>query len=152
MKKSKKIKLTTKKIEIIVSTHIGIMQNLIIPNVSWGFCIHECDLLCVSKNGYLTEIEIKISLSDLKKDLEKRHGHRDDRIKYFYFAIPSKLAKHIEYIPARAGIFVINSFGRIFKIKNAIKNGLARSISIEDRYKLARLGTLRYWLYRQKTE
>lgn len=57
---------------------------------------HECDILSVSNSGYLTEFEIKISKSDLKNDLKKRHHHNSKRLKYQYFAIPEKLKECIE--------------------------------------------------------
>jgi hypothetical protein len=141
---------TTKEIELKIAYHLGIRENLIVPNVSWGFNIHECDLLSISSKGYLTEVEIKISLSDLKKDKEKYHGHYDDRIKYLYFAIPAKLAKHIEYIPKRAGIFIITTKGRVYKIAKPKYNKKANPISDKDKYKIARLGALRIWKLKEK--
>jgi hypothetical protein len=73
---------------------------LVIPNVSWGFLNYEADMLVVTKSRYCTEIEVKISMADWKKDFEKRkhkRGLRDDRIKYQYYAAPTKLAeRHTE--------------------------------------------------------
>ena len=40
--------------------------NLIVPNISWGLGLHECDLLVLTSSGYATEIEIKVSKADLK--------------------------------------------------------------------------------------
>jgi hypothetical protein len=142
---------TTLEIEwAIAFKHFGIRTHIIIPNVSWGFNIHECDLLVISKLGYLTEVEIKISLADLKKDKEKRHGHYDNRIKALYFAIPSKMAKHIEHIPLHAGILAITSKGKVFELAKPKININAKPISIEDRLKLLRLGTMRIWGMKKK--
>lgn len=141
---------TTLEVECAIAKHFNIRINLIIPNVSWGFFIHECDLLVVSKSGYLTEVEIKISLADLKKDIKKRHGHRDDRIKNLYFAIPSKMVKHIEYIPLHAGILSITSKGKVFELTKPKINTAAKPISIEDKLKLLRLGTMRIWGLKKK--
>lgn len=141
---------TTLEIEYALSKYFNIRINIVIPNVSWGFDIHECDLLVVSKLGYLTEVEIKISLQDLKKDSKKRHGHRDDRIKALYFAIPSKMAKYIEYIPPHAGILVINSKGKVFLLSKPKLNSKARVMNIEDKLKLLRLGTMRIWGLKKK--
>ena len=91
--------MTCAEIELKLVKWFNPRTHLIVPNVSWGFTSHECDLLIMSKSGYLIEVEIKVSLPDLKKDLLKKHGHKEDRIKYLYFAIPQKLEKYIEYIP-----------------------------------------------------
>lgn len=137
--------MNTTDIEIAVAQHFNYRQNLVVPNVSWGLWIHACDLLMLSKSGYLTEVEIKTSKADLKKDLKKKHGHNSDKIKQLYFAIPSSLAKYYEYIPRRAGIFVLNSQHRIFCIAKAEINKNARPITVEERYQMARLGALRIW-------
>jgi len=98
----------TIEMEIAVANHFNARQNLIVPNVSWGFCIHECDLLIVTKAGYLYEVEIKVSRGDLKNDMKKQHNHYDSRIKNLYFAIPKKLEKDIEFIPKEAGIMLVH--------------------------------------------
>ena len=53
---------------------------------------HECDMLVLSKSGYLTEIEIKRSWSDFLADFKKKHRHEGNGvIKYFYYCIPENL-------------------------------------------------------------
>src|SRR5580700_7662207 len=73
---------------------------LAIPNVSYGFLFYEADLLIVSKARYATEVEVKVSMQDWRKDFEKRKhkpGLRDERIKYQYYAAPPRLAeRHTE--------------------------------------------------------
>lgn len=145
-------------IELAVTSLFNIRQNLIIPNVSWGFEIHECDLLIVRNSGYVIEVEIKVDLADLKNDFKKKHGHVDkqNRIKEFYFALPDVLiekavpiiAKHDE----RAGIISCRydsecswQHYRALMIKPALTNKAARKLELKERYQLARLGTLRLW-------
>jgi hypothetical protein len=135
----------TIEIEIAVSQHLDYRQNLIVPNISWGFNIHECDLLVVTKNNYLWEVEIKVSKSDLIKDSLKKHGHYDDRIRKFFFAIPERLKNHIEYIPERAGIIIVNASGRVYRERKAKTNSIANKISDNDKMKIAKLGTMRMW-------
>lgn len=147
------MKITADMIENAAARYFGIRQNLIVPNVQWGLWIHECDLLIMSQSGYLTEVEIKISASDLKKDLLKEHGHRDDRIKKLYFAIPEKLLKHENKIPARAGILVYKIQSNWFKLHRvALVNNLAKPLLASDQYQLARLGALRIWGLKSKIE
>jgi len=141
----KKFDITTAEIEIAIANHFGIRTNLIVPNISWGFGIHECDLLIVSRSGYCTEVEIKISAADLKKDMLKQHDHSSAKIKYLYFAIPSYLAQYIEYIPKKAGIFIITSKRRVFCIAKPVQSNSCRAITLQEQYEVARLGALRIW-------
>lgn len=141
----KKFPITSTEIECKIADYFGIRTHLIVPNVSWGLGVHECDLLVLSKNGYATEVEIKISASDLKADALKGHGHKSKKIKYLYFAIPSYLCKYIEFIPRRAGILVITSAGRVFCAAEPEQNRDARSLTLQEQYDMARLGALRIW-------
>lgn len=66
-------KLSVKEIERIIVSYLGgVRTNLIVPNLSWGFLNHEADLISIDKNGYLTEVEIKRSLEDLRQTSKKR--------------------------------------------------------------------------------
>jgi len=158
--------MNTQKMELLVARLFRPRQNLIIPNVHWGFSIHECDLLVVSSSGFLTEVEIKISKSDLAKDSEKKHGHNDRRIKNLYFAIPEKLLDCVDLIPERAGIICVYPTIKISAskeipwdtmrwekakiIRKAATNKNAKPISDDEKYQLARLGALRIWGLKEK--
>ena len=118
---------------------------------------HECDMLIVSKNCYLTEVEIKISLSDLKADFKKKHQHKDENIKNFYYAFPEEMKeKAIELIPEEAGILIaikkhLNSGYEYRDIECYRKpkiNKEAKPINDIVLSKIYRLGYLRYWKYR----
>lgn len=41
--------MTCTQIETLVARKWNFRQNIIVPNVSWGLKIHECDLLIASK-------------------------------------------------------------------------------------------------------
>lgn len=143
-------------IEIAIAKHIGWRQHLIVPNISWGMGLHECDLLICTKAGYLWEVEIKVSKADLKKDREKYHGHYNKKIRRLYFAIPNELYndENISLIPERAGIFTIMELndGRLFvKIQRTPKlNKNAKPIDIKERLKMAELGAMRIWSLKKK--
>lgn len=147
-------KITTLQMEILIANYFNPRQNLVIPNISWGLWIHECDLLVMSKSGYLSEIEIKISVSDLKKDREKRHGHHDERIKALYFAIPEYLFKYKKYIPEKAGILVVKKIGNRFRVvlEKSPKMNKTQTLLLEDQFKVARLGALRIWTLKQNLQ
>lgn len=145
-------------IELICARMWGYRQNLVVPNVSWGAGVHECDLLILSKSNWASEIEIKRSLSDLKKDAKKKHGHDNEKIRYLYFAIPDKLLKHQHVIPERAGIISISlkdetrpAIGfRGDIVREPTVNSQARKWEQRERHNLSRLGALRIWGLKQK--
>jgi hypothetical protein len=100
--KRKEIDMDTKRtlyeIEVALSKHdnFNFIRNIIAFNVN-GLSealniFHECDMLVLSKAGYLTEIEIKRSWSDFLADFKKAHSHGGNGIiKYFYYCIPKSL-------------------------------------------------------------
>ena len=141
--------MKTLEIEIIIMSAFSAHGKLIVPCVSWGMGrlggkdLHECDILVLSQSGYATEIEIKTSLPDLKKDRLKKHGHRHNHIKQLYFAVPEKLAESaLELIPERAGLYVIKE-SCIETAKKCTRNKNAARWSDKERMKLAYLGASR---------
>ena len=142
---------TAAEIEFAIATqYFNTRQNLIVPNVSWGLGLHECDLLVLTTAGYAYEVEIKVSKADLVKDKLKKHGHSSNSIKKLYFAIPAKLAKHIEHIPRHAGVIVVTTTGLCRLIAEAEMNKHAPKFSDAERLQLARLGALRIWGMKEK--
>lgn len=89
-------------------------QNKIFPNIfidRW-----ECDLLEITKSGYVYEYEVKISRSDFKADARKRtyKQSKADAIKagrtnYFYYVVPTDLIA-IDEIPDYAGLIYVQSY------------------------------------------
>lgn len=125
---------------------------LVVPNVSYGLNLHECDVLALTRSGYAHEIEIKVSKADLKKDLLKPHGHRSQKIKCLWFCGPAELKEAFEEIcPERAGIILIHEprttggNHRAVIHRKALPNTSARKFTAEERLKMAELGTMRYW-------
>ena len=161
-------------IEIAVIKHFNPRLNIIVPNVSWGLSnkeyksLHECDVLILSKTGYATEIEIKVSKSDLLNDAKKRHGHHHNLIRRLYYAVPIELRDvAIESISDKAGILVVenyqkttwihsNSFTfpstRVITIREAKINTDAVKWTDEQRNQLMRLGTMRILGLKQKIQ
>ena len=154
--------MKTLDIEIVVMKRMGIRQNLVVPNISWGMYLdhkplHECDILSLSKSGYATETEIKVSKYDLLKDKEKRHGHHHSHIAQLFFAVPELLEGiALENIPERAGLFVAkkNYEGYIYieQVRACQRNTKAVKWTDENRYKLARLGTMRILNLKEKIQ
>lgn len=71
-----------------------------------AFEADNADLLVVDKDNFLTEVEVKVSLSDLRRDRSKtKHrwfscGETTPRLprRYFYFAVPKEIANKVHLI------------------------------------------------------
>lgn len=111
--------ITTLDLELAVMRHFNHRQNVIVPNVSWGMGLHECDMLVVRKSGYAVEVEIKISAADLRKDKDKHHGHQSDLIRELWFCMPKSMSEHIEHVPKRAGVLLATWAPRIIAYESA---------------------------------
>lgn len=115
-------KILTKEMEYALYEKYGLKSNLFTLRITYlpNIINHECDVLMVSKSNYLTEIEIKVSLADLKKDLGKWHKHSNDKIKYQYFAIPEYLEKYAYLIPENFGVLLVKKQEINYKYENNV--------------------------------
>jgi len=157
--KEKPKSISLYEMEIAISKLYGIRQNIIVPNISWGFLGHEADLFIIKRSGTTVEIEIKRSLQDMKAEKNKGHNHKDkqNRIGEFYYAFPIELLEKCrEYVPEDAGIItchksVNNSYGtyaRFDRPAKRIKN--SRKLTTEEQFKIAQLGCLRIMPLKEK--
>lgn len=136
-------KLSTHDMEASLMQYFNVRTNIIVPNVSWGLFLHECDLLVLTPSGYATEVEIKIDKYDLIRDKNKSHKHASKKIKNFYFAIPDYLLDYQSHIPERAGIVVVDpETHRSKRIRYPQPQGNYKW-SQQEIFKLTRLGTMR---------
>ena len=161
--------LTTADIELAIAQYFNPRIHLIVPNISHGMNLHECDLLVMNGKNYGVEVEIKITKADLKKDAEKSHGHRSNKIRRLFFAIPEYLYTDdiIALIPERAGIFIVKPREEVIRViydqkssyftrpkciikRTAKINKDARPFTDKERVEMGRLGMLRYWNIRTK--
>ena len=160
--------MTTPEMEKLIYTYFESGSLAIVPKVTknngwldtevmiWKNIVnHECDMLIVTKNRYLTEVEIKISLSDLKADFKKKHQHKDKNIKNFYYAFPEEMKeKALELIPKDCGILIAVKkecgipYRKIECYRKPKINKEAKPINDIVLSKIYRLGYLRYWNYR----
>ena len=160
--------MTTHKMESLIYTYFKNGSLVIVPKISknnywfdnetmlWKEIVnHECDMLIVTKNQYLTEVEIKISLSDLKADFKKKHRHKDKNIKNFYYAFPEEMKeKALKLIPKECGILIAVekkcsiSYRTIKCYRRPQINKEAKPINDIVLSRIYRLGYLRYWNYR----
>ena len=133
--------------QIEFSLHRWFSPSFSIPNIYWP---HECDLLILKKSGYITEVEIKRSLADLKQDAQKPHQHISDQIRTLYFAIPDFLLPHIHLIPERAGVLTYSPQCRISQKRKPVINKLAKKIDLEDQLRFFKASYYRMWNLKHK--
>ena len=143
-------------IELAIAHRFGYRRYFIVPNISWGlWFMHELDMLVVSPANWATEVEIKISVSDLKADQKKRHDHYSTRIRYLYFAVPEDLQeKALALIPDRAGLIIVRHDVPGQKLPTSRKteivrspktNKAARKLNDLELKKLGKLAAMRIW-------
>jgi len=144
-------KLHAGHMEVAVAKLIGWREHTIVPNVFWGLDLsHEADLLVLDKSKRLTEIEIKISLSDLKADMKKTHGHRSRIISRLVYAVPETLIDATRQIlPSNVGIISVKwePYLGIYKaewIRNCKHDKIKRPDQKQIE-KLMHLGCMRIW-------
>jgi len=140
-----------REIELALINYFDVQKYIIVPNVSYGIFPYELDLCMLNYRGrYATEVEIKISKSDLKRDGKKwhSHDHNYNYIKYLYFAMPIKMKGCEEFVQENAGILWVDNKGKVEVARKPVPNKLARKWDDKMAFKLARLGTMRYWKLR----
>lgn len=148
--------LSIEEIEVMLATskEFDFRRNLFVTNVDWGLLNHEADVIVMSKNGYLTEIEIKRSKADLRADFKKNHKHNDILIKNLYFCIPTSLKDEcLELIKTHNykvfGLILYDDNKR-FKIHHIGDRNNFRRLTNDERYRLARLGCIRVVALKEK--
>ena len=130
-------------IELAILKDFNFKQNIIVTDVTEfsGLVNTESDVMILSKSGYATSIEIKVSKADLKADLKKRYmkriyqsEHPDNPnsgimsehwrkyfftdIKYRYYAVPEKLKETaLELIPDWCGLIVAENKHELLGVK-----------------------------------
>lgn len=130
-------------------------RNIVAYNIKgWGKILpigHECDMLVLSRAGFLSEIEIKRSYSDFVADFNKKHQHqsqKEELIKYFYYCVPSCIkdkciAKLNEVGQYYTGIVTYDEHLKIIRYWSQYKPRKTKALSLEQQLEVARLGAMR---------
>ncbi len=151
--------LTIDQIELAVAEVFGIRNNIIVPNVSWGFfATHEADLVIINKSGYMTEVEIKRSWQDFLNDFKKHTTHDEGKVMWKYFAVPECLAEKIwQYLRDNGhrdwGVIQYLENGNAWvKYQPGNRNITTKSnrLFLEEQLAIARLGSMRIWKLKEK--
>ncbi len=155
---------------LIVDYEGGARTNIFVPNVSWGyFKSHEADLLRISKQGYITEYEIKRSWADFLADFKKDGTHFEGKVAHLYYVVPESIADKCwdflmqhqfpePYLRGRynrlppVGLMFYRENGRMSRPFNAPhlarftnSNDNQYKLYLEEQIAIMRLGLLRLW-------
>jgi hypothetical protein len=124
-------KISELDLQLVIIRHcLPLAGKLIIPNVS--FYYGEADVLQISKAGYVTEFEVKISRSDFFADRKKVSKHNQYRTvfnkdlpatqglpNYFVYVVPERLNLQASDVPEYAGLYSVgdNTYGYLHTVK-----------------------------------
>ena len=110
-------------------------------------------MLVVMPSHWAIEVEIKVSFSDIKADLHKRHTHWHKLIRQTYFAIPKDLADRPEVlaaIPEKFGVLAVDDMDYTTCVRAATINPQAVKLSDKQYAQVMRLATIRVWSLTRK--
>jgi hypothetical protein len=141
----------------VVKTLFPYREWLSVPN-SNQYLHWEADLLLVSPNNFLDEVEVKVNITDLRRDAKKLEKHRvlgeasHPALRKFWYAMPERVYAKVRPgdVPAYAGVITINDLDRASITREARVNKSARKLTDAEKFKLARLGVIRFWALKEK--
>jgi len=110
---------------------LGPWQQILIPEATFGGGI--CDLLAISRAGYATEYEVKVSLSDWNADRNKEKWESRNRrfVKRFVYAIAPQLEHKIpDWLTPDMGIVVVDRLHSIRVIRTGTNNNAAEKVPL----------------------
>lgn len=139
---------TAGRIRLALARHFDWFHNRMYPE--WFIDGGVADLVFVSKAGYVTEIEVKISVSDWKADQWKRKWDIErPHITRFFYAVPDTLVDSIpDNTPDFAGILSISAGRRTRDDVREIRAAMRRpSIKLTPaaQQKMFESAYYRYW-------
>lgn len=122
-----------------------------VPNVSYALLYSgEADLVCMSRGNVFHEVEIKISVADMKNEGKKYRSMYQNYIAYKWIAAPAEIveyASELECIPKTWGIVSVSYDRGYFKTKK-IRNPKRQNTEKVPESKIAafyRTGVMRMW-------
>ena len=143
------MEISEKNIQTQLGMYFGVDSGyVVIPNVQMDYGLYEADFCYINKNGYLTEVEIKISIADFRADFKKKHFHNSPLVRSLYYAVPISLwENHYEEIQNKArgvgaGIIIVGC--NTVKIWEKAKLRNVPPLKIADKLRLMRIGCLKW--------
>lgn len=138
---------------VMAPSPFNIRANCVVcTNVSWGmFGWGEADLIALTKSGYLIEGEVKLTKEDFLRDKHKKKFNSlsdswKKDIKKLYYIVPDYLLTFALENTIHSVISVDTQCnGFRVKVENRGGCNISRKLFIEEKLKLARLASMRYW-------
>ena len=122
-------------------------SRLLFPQAD--FAGGRLDLLALSRSGYATEYEFKISRGDWNADREKSKWRHPDRryIARFFYVVPDDLADRIpEWVPAEHGVIAVSDgWGVVARVKRDARRLKAERVPDAEVSRLYRNLYYRFW-------
>ena len=144
---------TVEEIEVALSVHFDIKKCICMPQLIMFFG-HEIDFLAVRQTGYVIEVEIKRSLSDMKAEARKKHNHESNKVVEFYYCFPKDILEQCTpFVPDRAGILSIVHNGYRWKVsvvKSPKRHKEAVKLTTKEVGKILRYSNYRIWGLKKK--
>jgi hypothetical protein len=104
------VKWNAGRIMLACAGYFNWFQNTMMPE--WQVDGGRADLVFISRAGYLTEIEIKVSMADWNHDAGKDKWKKNWRpnVSRFFYAVPETLENKIpDWLPPDAGVIVVRA-------------------------------------------
>lgn len=152
--------MTAKRMLRALVSHFDWFNNRIMTE--WNIGGGRADLIVVSRVGYVTEIEIKVTRGDWESDREKEkwnpartgdlyrgivYGTRKDISKFFY-AVPEELADRIPiWVPLGVGIVAVDrgKWGDEVRVVRKAVRSPARKLTDGEWNRLRDACYMRFW-------
>jgi hypothetical protein len=141
-------------IELAIMKTYDFKRNLIVPGITamMGLMDFEVDMFLLTKSNMGWGFEIKTTMGDLMKDLNKPHFGKIEyyrKFKFFYYVVPQGLESKAEkVIPDFCGLSVIKD-GIIWPVVPSRLLGNYKWTD-QERYNIARLGAMRIYNLKRK--
>lgn len=137
------------RITYALARHFDWFRNRMMPEYSIDG--GQADLLFVTKAGYVTEIEIKVTIADWRKDRNKAKWRRPrPHIARFFYAVPAPMVKDglPDWLPVGAGVLAVHDgaegYDYVREVRPALRVKAEKLSEIQYRHMLERC-YYRFW-------
>lgn len=146
--------MTTKEIEQALYAYWNWRINIMVPRITGVYkagIMFETDMMAISKSGYVTGFEIKISKQDFLKDFKKKQHKNFDYyfkpFKQFYYVMPIDLYEKVkDMVPEKFGIITAgtNNLGlTVLNMQRIAPILFNNKLTTDQIIKIAHLGCVR---------
>lgn len=120
---------------------------VVLEQRSPSYMMGQPDVLGITPGRYMTEVEVKRSVSDFRADAQKRHRinrehYLPSQPRQFYYLAPAGVAEKIQLIlPPWAGLMTVDNVGSIVILQRAPVNAESKKLNVKQCARLSRCMT-----------